>query len=341
MKTTKRTVGIIANPLSSRDIRRVVSCANTLQTSERANIVIRIIVALGYFGVDKVVMMPDRSGLHAHLERYLHSLKSSKASTLPEVEFIEMLVTESIVDTELAAIHLKEIEADTVVVLGGDGTHRAVAKQIGSIPIAGISTGTNNAFPRFYEATLVGLAISLYINQLVPDAEIKHTNKKVLIYVNGEYRDMALVDVAITRERWVGAKALWRMDEVREIFLSFCEPNAIGMSAVGGFIQPVSRDESAGLYIDLDAENPASKHVSIPIAPGLFEPVAILDHKKIELGKRYEIKTKSGVVAVDGEREIEFTEDEKIEIEISDQGPDTIAVNNAIEYAARNGLFMT
>ena len=42
--------------------------------------------------------------------------------------------------------------------LGGDGTHRAVALASGDIPLATLSTGTNNAFPALGEATVVGLA---------------------------------------------------------------------------------------------------------------------------------------------------------------------------------------
>ena len=38
-------------------------------------------------------------------------------------------------------------EGKLYLVLGGDGTHRAVVRECRSIPIAGLSTGTNNAFP--------------------------------------------------------------------------------------------------------------------------------------------------------------------------------------------------
>ena len=38
-------------------------------------------------------------------------------------------------------------QLEVAIVLGGDGTHRAVVTGCGDVPIAGISTGTNNAFP--------------------------------------------------------------------------------------------------------------------------------------------------------------------------------------------------
>ena len=43
---------------------------------------------------------------------------------------------------------MKEKGVAAIVVLGGDGTHRAVVMACGDVPIAGISTGTNNACPR-------------------------------------------------------------------------------------------------------------------------------------------------------------------------------------------------
>ena len=39
-------IGIIANPVSARDIRRVVANAASLQIADRANIVLRVLAAL-------------------------------------------------------------------------------------------------------------------------------------------------------------------------------------------------------------------------------------------------------------------------------------------------------
>ena len=63
-------LGIIANPVSARDIRRVVAHAGNLQISERVNIVIRVLQAARAAGVERVLLMPDRAGIHALLERH-------------------------------------------------------------------------------------------------------------------------------------------------------------------------------------------------------------------------------------------------------------------------------
>jgi predicted polyphosphate/ATP-dependent NAD kinase len=55
-------LGVIADPVSARDIRRVVAHAGNLQISERVNIVIRVLQAARAAGVERALLMPDRAG---------------------------------------------------------------------------------------------------------------------------------------------------------------------------------------------------------------------------------------------------------------------------------------
>ena len=59
---TGPVVGIIANPVSARDIRRIIAHAGNLQITDRANIVLRILAGLAATGVGQVVMMPENAG---------------------------------------------------------------------------------------------------------------------------------------------------------------------------------------------------------------------------------------------------------------------------------------
>ena len=52
-------IGIIANPASGKDIRRLVSYATTIDNNEKVNICKRIVLAAQGMGVDEVVFMPD------------------------------------------------------------------------------------------------------------------------------------------------------------------------------------------------------------------------------------------------------------------------------------------
>ena len=53
------TVGIIPNPASGKDIRRLVALGLTVDNNEKVNIVRRVLLGLQSAGVDEVVIMPD------------------------------------------------------------------------------------------------------------------------------------------------------------------------------------------------------------------------------------------------------------------------------------------
>jgi len=62
-------IGIIANPVSARDIRRVIANATALQITDRANIVLRILSCVKACGVEHVWMMPENGGIRHHVRR--------------------------------------------------------------------------------------------------------------------------------------------------------------------------------------------------------------------------------------------------------------------------------
>ena len=52
-------VGLIANPASGRDIRRLVAHGSVFSNHEKVNIVRRILTGLDAMGIERVVTMPD------------------------------------------------------------------------------------------------------------------------------------------------------------------------------------------------------------------------------------------------------------------------------------------
>lgn len=65
--TTPVTVGVIANPASGRDIRRLTSHASVFPTAEKANMVVRLLAGLGALGVARVLTLRDNTGVAALL----------------------------------------------------------------------------------------------------------------------------------------------------------------------------------------------------------------------------------------------------------------------------------
>lgn len=56
-------VGIIPNPLSGKDIRRLVACRSVSSNNHKINIVLRLLQRLGAAGASEVVIMPDIYGI--------------------------------------------------------------------------------------------------------------------------------------------------------------------------------------------------------------------------------------------------------------------------------------
>lgn len=339
---TAVTVGIVANPVSARDIRRLVANANGLQIADRANIVLRVLAALAACGVDDVLMMPDNGGIRALLSRQLERSRSLAAQPWPRLRFVDMPVESTIDDTLRAVSAMAERGVKLIVVLGGDGTHRAVASRCGSIPIAGLSTGTNNAFPDLREPTVTGLAAGLYARGRVPAEVACRGNKLLQVAVNGAPRDIALVDVAVTSERFVGARALWKADSFRELLVTFASPDAIGMSAIAGLVQPVGRwDDPRGLYLALAPPGDCPRRVQAPIAPGMISAVGVRDWRVLRPGQPLALHSNSGSVALDGEREIEFSERDRLAVSLHCDAFYTIDVGRTMRYAAERLLLVT
>ena len=88
------TVGIIANPYSSKDIRRLTGSARIVTDWEKVNVLRRIIIGLQSFQVGSIVAMDD----NAHLVRRAINHPGITA----DVEFLELPIRGNANDTLLA-----------------------------------------------------------------------------------------------------------------------------------------------------------------------------------------------------------------------------------------------
>ena len=156
------TVGIIANPASGKDIRRLVAHGTTFDNDEKVNIVRRVLLGLEAVGVEHVWIMPDSFGIgQKALDRLQFGL---------DVSILPMPITFTQEDSTCAAALMAAEHVNCIVTLGGDGTNRAVAKTSRDVPLMPISTGTNNVFPTMIEGTIAGLAAGLVARGLADEA---------------------------------------------------------------------------------------------------------------------------------------------------------------------------
>lgn len=330
-------IGIIANPVSARDIRRVIANATALQITDRANIVLRVLSCVKACGVDKVYMMPENGGIRHHVRRGIDRAENQGLKHFPTLEYLDYKISGTVDDTLKAARLMKEKGVSAIVVLGGDGTHRAVVTACGDVPIAGISTGTNNAFPEHREPTITGLAVGLAVSGRIPVQEAFLPNKKIVVRVN-DHEEIALVDVAVVTERYVGARALWRPETFRELFVTFADPEVIGMSAIAGLLTPVTRLDKGGLHVRMAPEDEADIVLDTPIAPGYMKNIGIRDFTEMKPNVKYRPSITDGSIALDGERELSFTRDDDVSIELIPDAFRTVNVSGVMQYASRHGL---
>ncbi|MEM8924796.1 MAG: NAD(+)/NADH kinase [Actinomycetota bacterium] len=330
-KESSATVGIIANPASARDVRRIVAFGGALTTHDKLNMLARLMAGLGVGGVGDVISMADRSGIMVGLRRLA---ARPSAADWPALRFVEQPITHTEADTRQATRAMVDAGVGAIVVLGGDGTNRVVASASGAVPVVSISTGTNNAFPRAVEPTVAGIAAALVATDAACRAAATY-RAKTLTVACGRRTEHALVDVAISRGDSVGSGAVWDTTLLSELFLSFAEADAIGLSAIGGHLRPTSRTSPEGLAMALGTPGTV---VAPPIGPGLVQPVAVRSVRRLAVDQPVEVLTAGGVIALDGERMFRFGADETAQITLRADGPLVVDVAAALNHAAANGL---
>jgi len=325
-------VGIIANPMSGRDIRRVVAQASVFPNTEKTSMVLRIIRAVGALGVERVLLSTDAFGIAAGVLREVRRLRAAPPSArvrLPEVEFMTLpRSTGSATDTtEYARIVAQRCSA-AVVVLGGDGTMRAAARGLGDTPMLALSTGTNNTFPIMLEATVAGMALGLIAtgraHAPIERAKVLHVD---VARADGTGRhEIALVDVCVNTIGEIGSRAVWKTDSLRELYCTFAESDAIGLSSIPGQIMPTGRTAPHGVAVLIGPSGRSSRTVLAPIAPGLLEPVGVDACEPLHPGVTRHVGLARGTVALDGERELEFGPGDRIGVTLAADGPRVIDV---------------
>ena len=109
-------VGLVANPASARDIRRLVADGSAVTTHDKLNIVRRVLAGLGSVGVERVLSMQDGGGISAGLASMVDR---PSADTWPEVAFVDHPVTQTAVDTVSAVTSMVRAGVGAIVVIGG------------------------------------------------------------------------------------------------------------------------------------------------------------------------------------------------------------------------------
>jgi len=312
-------VGIIANPASGTDIRRLVAYGSIFNNQEKVRIVRRILLGLEAAGVKQISYMPDYYGI---VDRALDSLKTGM-----DISALVFKTKADQRDSRQAAEMLMECGAGCIVTLGGDGTNRVVSKGTCRVPILPVSTGTNNVFPYMIEGTIAGLAAGLIATGKVTRKQGTSTSTRLEVLVEGQTVDTALVDAVVCDDMFIGSRAVWKMDKIRQVFLNRCSPATIGFSSIGGMLRPIAAAEPCGMHLKFGGNG---KPVTAPIAPGVIETVLVETLQLMAPDEPADIIFNPCILALDGEREIEIKKGQHASIRLATDGPMVVDVDRTM-----------
>jgi hypothetical protein len=208
---------------------------------------------------------------------------------------------------------------------------------------------------------VAGLAAGLVATGAVEADKVTFTSKRLEVRSDDRLVDIALIDVVVCMDLFIGSRALWDPARVREIVLTSAQPGSIGMSAVGSFLHPFDFRDAVGMYLEIGGEGRqarperevpdpdpersegegerGSRRVLAPIAPGLIVPVEVRRYRLLSLEEEVILNSDACTLALDGERTIEVGRDQRLTVRLTNQGPRVVDIHRCMAEAARAGVF--
>lgn len=301
------TVGVIANPVAGKDIRRLVSAASPVSDMAKIGIIRRAVVGAVEGGAQRLLITDDRRAL---------GLRAIDGLSLDaEVAFLDAPPYDSGVNSQNAAAIFRDRGVGAVIVLGGDGTHRDVAKGWRTAPVVAVSTGTNNVFPRQVEATIAGQAAGVVASQQPPIHKVANQAKIIDVELDHGEAEQALVDIALVDESFTGSRAVWKGQSLLEMVAAIAERATVGLSSIASRVAPTTRHQPGGVHVTFgDGER-----FRVPIAPGLFSEVEIASWRRLQANDFVEMSG-PGVLSFDGERDLVLASGRSAMVTVSHDG---------------------
>ena len=240
-------------------------------------------------------------------------------------------------DTASAVSEMRAQGVDALVVLGGDGASRCVARAWSDAPLVPVSTNISNVFSRMAEPTLAGMAAGLVASGRVPLGEVAQAAKVLRVRAPRLYGAIALVDAVLLRDDFVGNRMAFDPARIDRVLMTIADPASVGTSSIGGLIDPVSRRDDSGLLVTCN-RGPDDRVLRVPVSPGLFRDVRVGEVHRVDPDVTVLFEG-PGVIALDGDREIVLDPGEAARLVVGRHGPRVIDVEQALAAAARRRVF--
>ena len=323
-------IGVIANPMSGRDVRRLAARAKREMPEDKRNQIERAVVGAAAAGADRFLLMRDCFRIAEGAVEVL--------DVGARFDFVEAPIQTKPSDTADAARAMRDAGCAAVIVLGGDGTSRVITQVWSDAPLIPMSTGTNNVFPELVEPTVAGMAAGLVASGAVSLDDVAQPSKLVRLRFEDGAEDFALIDAVTLEGDHIGSLMPFEPGQIRQLVLTRAEPAAVGMSPIGGLMLPCGRRDDFGVEVRCTSHEGGGRGLLAPISPGLFRTAHVQGVRKLALGEVIVLEG-PGVVAVDGDRIRELAAGEGVEVCVERSGPRVIEIEAALRCASEAGVF--
>lgn len=315
-------IGVIVNPSSGKDIRRIVSYADSVGHMEKMNLLLRAVIAAESKGIEEIYFMPDPQGLAWAIRARL----KQDGGPWEVVKILDFLPMGKATDTAKAVAEFERLECRAILVMGGDGTSRDIAQTKTLIPILPISTGTNNVYPEAIEGTIAGMAMGVVA--MDPESVLTRRDKRIRVSVNDGEEWIALVDVVCSKQTEIASRAVWSPEDIRWLAVTRATPASIGLSSIVGQWEYLSPEEPGWIFFEC-GEN-GEKRLS-PIIPGRMIPVGKIALVKHSCYESHEWRAdQGGTLALDGERMVRIRKGDHVQLRVDQKGPNRILVEETL-----------
>jgi hypothetical protein len=326
-------VAICVNPMSGRDVRRLAARATNMTHEAKRDIVARVAAGAEACGATDIYVTREPFRIAAAALEHM--------GLNVRVHVLEPRIRNSAEDTESAVRAFLDAGCETIVSLGGDGTNRALVRALGAaaerVRLIPLSTGTNNVFPVLAEPTIAGMAAALGAAGRLADAPVMQRCKVIHVGGIGRYglpvSDVGLIDAVLLLRDHVGNLLPFDADRIDRILLTRAEPDAIGMSPIGGLLHPVYAEADEGLLVRMGP----GQSFRAPVSPGLFRQVSVASVTPVPLGESVAFAGE-GVLALDGDRDHKIPAGAKLSLTIRRDGPWIVDVPAAMRWAVAHGI---
>jgi hypothetical protein len=189
------------------------------------------------------------------------------------------------------------------------------------------------------EATLSGAAAGLVASGRLDGPEVSRPAKQVRLRRADGREDIALIDAGLFVDDIIGNLMPVEPAKIRTVILARSEPAAVGLSPIGGLLEPAGESDDFGVVVTCTAHEGGGRPLLVPISPGLYRTVHVAGARRLPLGEPITVRG-PGILAFDGDREIELGPDEEAVLRVERAGPNVISVEKALSLASQRGLYL-